>query len=295
MRSCEEFELLINLYLDDMLPSEETRPLKEHLKECQACRERYRQFSALKAALGDLDEPAPEGLHGRILDYVEKNCPESAPTVSAAPASFRPRRWCRVLAGVAACAVIAVASARYVPEFFSGMLASAQDSMMKQESLAGSSASSSEDEAYTENLTTADTASGEQYKFQEAPTEMQMNSTLTNNMTDPGEPAGTGQMAEDLPPLRQVEPDMVTSDSDLSVCKWLRAEGRREDLPDWVDLNYLYETDMDGETVSYVEIAVWAEEQWTDQLTACGFTVEEMAGENLTADGDYLLLFFFWN
>ena len=38
MRSCEEFELLINLYLDDMLPSEETRPLKEHLKECQACR-----------------------------------------------------------------------------------------------------------------------------------------------------------------------------------------------------------------------------------------------------------------
>ena len=43
MRSCEEFELLINLYLDDMLPSEETRPLKEHLKECQACRERYRQ------------------------------------------------------------------------------------------------------------------------------------------------------------------------------------------------------------------------------------------------------------
>ena len=85
MRSCEEFELLINLYLDDMLPSEETRPLKEHLKECQACRERYRQLSALKAALGDLDEPAPEGLHGRILDYVEKNCPESAPTVSAAP------------------------------------------------------------------------------------------------------------------------------------------------------------------------------------------------------------------
>ena len=84
MRSCEEFELLINLYLDDMLPSEETRPLKEHLKECQACRERYRQLSALKAALGDLDEPAPEGLHGRILDYVEKNCPESAPTVSAA-------------------------------------------------------------------------------------------------------------------------------------------------------------------------------------------------------------------
>ena len=71
MRSCEEFELLINLYLDDMLPSEETRPLKEHLKECQACRERYRQLSALKAALGDLDEPAPEGLHGRILDYVE--------------------------------------------------------------------------------------------------------------------------------------------------------------------------------------------------------------------------------
>ena len=68
-----------------------------------------------------------------------------------------------------------------------------------------------------------------------------------------------------------------------------------EDLPDWVDLNYLYETDMDGETVSYVEIAAWAEEQWTDQLTACGFIVEEMAGENLTADGDCLLLFFFWN
>ena len=44
----------------------------------------------------------------------------------------------------------------------------------------------------------------------------------------------------------------------------------------------------------YEAIAAWAEDYWTDQLSACGFSVEEMEVQDLSSDGEYILLFFFW-
>ena len=61
-----------------------------------------------------------------------------------------------------------------------------------------------------------------------------------------------------------------------------------------MDAEFVYETELNGETVPYVEIAAWAEDYWSDQLSSCGFFVEEMEGQDLSADGEYILLFFFW-
>ena len=44
MRSCEDFELLINLCLDDMLPSEQLEELQAHLEVCPVCREKFAQM-----------------------------------------------------------------------------------------------------------------------------------------------------------------------------------------------------------------------------------------------------------
>ena len=65
MRSCEDMELLINLCLDDMLPSEEMASLQNHLKDCPVCRQRFAQLREMKAALADMEEPVPADLHQR--------------------------------------------------------------------------------------------------------------------------------------------------------------------------------------------------------------------------------------
>ena len=292
MRSCEDFEILMNLLLDDMLPSEERRPLEQHLKECQACRTRYEQLCAMKEALSDMVEPVPEGLHGQILDYVEKNCPESAPTVSAAPIPFYRKRWYRTAAGIAACTVIAVAAARFVPDLGIGMdmnnsdeiRQEAQIALPPQESVAPAMPSPSTEhkaDAYAPSQsvvvdTTGDNANA---SFDGAP-------TLTNALT--------GQMAEDLPPVRQEHANEDNTYRVPSVRKWLKVTGPREKLPDWVDLHFVYQAELDGETHDYVEIAAWAEEYWTDQLTACGFTVEVLDEHDVTEDGEHMLLVFYW-
>ena len=54
MRSCEEIEILINLYLDDMLTSEEQRVLEAHLETCPACRAKMEELCTVKSALVQL-------------------------------------------------------------------------------------------------------------------------------------------------------------------------------------------------------------------------------------------------
>ena len=65
-------------------------------------------------------------------------------------------------------------------------------------------------------------------------------------------------------------------------------------FPEWVDLHFVYEAELDGISREYVEIAEWAEEYWVDQLTACGFTVEVMEDQEVVEDGEHILLVFFW-
>ena len=111
---------------------------------------------------------------------------------------------------------------------------------------------------------------------------------------DAAENAVTGQMAEDLPPLRQ---EMVDENNDYQVTtigKWLKVTGPKEALPDWVDLKFVYQADLEGQSREYVEIAEWAEEYWVDQLMACGFTVEVMEDQLVVENGEHILLVFFW-
>lgn len=290
MRSCEDMELLINLSLDDMLPSDEMDTLRAHLETCPACRERFVHLREMKAALADLEEPVPEGLHERIMAYVADNTAETT-TENEAPAKIlRPRRWHRAVAAAAACAVIAVAAARFVPDLQShtaeSLVAEPQSPGVAYDSVVAESA---ED---TNNSLLSDTAS----KAPAATDSQEISQAMTPSLTLPEQAMTdqqTGQMAEDLPPLRQ-ENGEAEFRKEASICKWLKAEGERSKLPQWVDEEFVYETELDGQTVPYVEIAAWAEEYWSDQLLACGFTVEEMEGQDLTENGEYLLLFFFW-
>ena len=108
MRSCDEMDILIQLKLDDLLDPSQERLLEEHLRECRSCRERYEQLRVLKDALGSMEEPAPAGLHGSIMRYVEKNGAGETPAAPAAPKSRSRamRRFLTAAAAVAACCAI---------------------------------------------------------------------------------------------------------------------------------------------------------------------------------------------
>lgn len=292
MRSCEDFELLMNLLLDDMLPSEERRPLEEHLQECQACRTRYEHLCAMKEALADMAEPVPEGLHGQILDYVEKNCPESVPTVSAAPIPFYRKPWYRALAGAAACALLVVVAARFVPAMDLAATENGAPQMKQELAL----------EAPAATAPLATSAATAQPEAQKAPPQ----TVVTNDGLQKDEAAGavesappvanafTGQMAEDLPPVRQEYANEDNTYRVPSIRKWLKVTGPKEKLPEWVDLHFVYQAELDGASRDYVEIAAWAEEYWIDQLTACGFTVEVLDQHDVTEEGEHILLVFYW-
>ena len=286
MRSCEEMELLINLCLDDMLPSQEMDVLKAHLETCPACRERFAQLREMKAALADMEVPVPGDLHEKIMAYVAENTADET-----APAKIlRPKRWYRALATVAACAVIAVAAARFVPNLQNNSAESLVTAPQAPGIVFDNTAVESEKTPGTVQNTNLNDVPAKQPVASAQP-ESGMFPEVPSEPTMPDQQ--TGQMAEDLPPLRQQD-EKNQQIQEHSIRKWLKAEGQQEKLPAWVNDQYVYETQMDGKTVSYVEIAAWAEDYWTDQLCACGFTVEEMEGQDLSADGEYLLLFFFW-
>ena len=281
MRSCEEMELLMNLCLDDMLPSDEMETLKAHLEVCPACRERFAQLRELKAALANMEEPVPDDLHERIMAYVTENTAEKAESAKI----LHPRRWYRALATVAACAVIAVAAARFVPNMQNSTAESLTYAPQSPDIAFDSAMIEKEQDTDVVENTTLNDAVVKAPVASVQPESASSEPTMTDQQT--------GQMAEDLPPLRQ-EDTKRQQVEETSIRKWLKAEGSKEKLPQWVNDQYVYETLLDGQTVAYVEIAQWAEDYWTDQLTACGFTVEEMEGQDLSDDGEYLLLFFFW-
>ncbi len=281
MRSCEEMELLMNLYLDNLLPSEEVRLLNEHLKECQVCRERFHQLSTIKDALGEMEEPVPEGLHERILDYVEKNGPESVPAVSADPKIIRPRRWLRTLTTVAACAVIAVAAIRFVPDLtFQNAetlpVPDTYNTIMENDFAAPESAPA---------------APQEPVQIPAAPPPVQMNELQSPPASQEKDLLPQGPLAEDLPPL--IAPNH-RNDEQITVRKWLKAEGTQDQLPEWVTPDLMHFTDDEQHTHTYVVIDHWIEDYWKDQLTPCGFVFSDLEGVDLTEDGEKILIFFVW-
>lgn len=290
MRSCEEYELFINLCLDNMLPSEEQQELMKHLEVCPACRERYEQLAIMTAALGQMDEPVPEELHERIMEAVNRQNPEK----KVVP--FRKRRWYRGLAGAAACAVIAVVAARFVPQLEFDVGSTAGDSASVEAVTVPTAAPQISENASDKLPAESYVPSNDTVSVPSVPSvpsapqtdreEMETASGTTN--------AFTGQISEDLPPLRKENENDENEYRVTTVRKWRKVTGKREALPDWVDLHSVYEAELEGTVREYVEIAAWAEEYWVDQLTACGFLVEVMEEQEVVEDGEHMLLIFFW-
>ena len=289
MRSCEEIEILINLYLDDMLTSEEQQVLEAHLETCPACRAKMEELCTVKSALGQLEEPVPAELHERILTYVEEQTKSDRKIIP-----FGQKRWYRALAGVAACAVIAVAAARFMPSLEFVSHDSAESVMQVGNTAAMPAAPSASNGVMQESVSDSYAPGNAVVAAPQEPAAQPEYSMAVMPDKDSETNAVTGQMAEDLPPLRK---DMVDENNEYQVTtirKWLKITGPREALPEWVDLHFVYEAELDGISREYVEIAEWAEEYWVDQLTACGFTVEVMEDQEVVEDGEHILLVFFW-
>ena len=289
MRSCEEIEILINLYLDDMLPSEEQAVLMEHLQTCPACRVRFEELCTLKTVLGQLEEPAPAELHERIMTYVEEQTKTEKKVIP-----FRRKGWHRALAGVAACAVLAVAAARFAPSLDLSVTNGGQNTAAIEMAPTASSALTTTDALAPESAEDAYRPGNEIVAAPQAPAAQPEYSATGTSEMDAATNAVTGQMAEDLPPLRKEMVDENNAYRVTTVRKWMKVTGLRDALPDWVDLHFMYEAELDGTSREYVEIAQWAEEYWVDQLTACGFTVEVMEDQEVVEDGEHILLVFFW-
>lgn len=275
MISCDQIELSINLYLDDMLPSEELPALKAHLEHCPECRAVYEQLLALKNAVAALDEPVPEALHERILTYVAENTrqPESVPGKKLL--SFR--RWGKALAAAAACGIIGITALYFGP----------QESGDAMEQLSnGAEASTMSNESVPDGA------------LPEAPSEssdllMTENAGAVVDMTEGTQEeysVYSGQLSVDLPPTA----DEKQQDEARVIARQLVAMGPQASAPECLAQTTIYEGELDGETVSYVEIAVFAQDYWLDQLAACGFTVTQPEDGELDADGQYIRLYFLW-
>ncbi len=279
MRSCEELEWTLNLYLDDMLPSEEEPALKAHLAECPACRERLEQLRAMQQAVAGLDEPVPEELHQRILEHVAQHAGEQPTRASVMPQ--RSRRWIRAMAAMAACAALCVVAVRLVPWLTAGRT-------FEADAMSGAQMQGAADQLIVESTTTDGAAA--------APEGRKEPSEETAPVPDAAEEAmrdfqDSEKMAVDMPPLLG---QSNTGTAEKSIGRWLLAQGLREDAPECLTQTTVYEGELAGEEVSYVEISAFAQDYWLDQLAACGFTVTELEGEALSADGQYIRLYFSW-
>lgn len=101
----------------------------------------------------------------------------------------------------------------------------------------------------------------------------------------------SGQLSVDLPPTA----DEKQQDEARVIACQLVAMGPQASAPECLAQTTVYEGELDGEAVSYVEIAVFAQDYWLDQLAACGFTVTQPEdGELVDADGQYIRLYFLW-
>lgn len=100
--NCDSYLELLSARLDGELTEAEERELKAHLESCPACRAAGTQLAALRPAFAGLEElPASEGFARDVMDRIRKSEPHKT-----VPLFKRPRF--RALAGLAACAVLAV-------------------------------------------------------------------------------------------------------------------------------------------------------------------------------------------
>lgn len=106
MKICEEYESLLDPFLDGELVGDEATRVREHLASCPACAAYVADAMAIRAAFGDIEETqVPEGLADGVMAVIRVNAvPQKKKT-----------QWVKVVASLAACAVIVFAAVRVMP------------------------------------------------------------------------------------------------------------------------------------------------------------------------------------
>ena len=100
--NCDSYLELLSARLDGELTEAEERELEAHLESCPACRAAGAQLAALRTVFAGLEDiPAPQDFTQDVMDRIRESEPNKT-----VPLFRRPRF--KVLAGLAACAVLAV-------------------------------------------------------------------------------------------------------------------------------------------------------------------------------------------
>lgn len=287
MRSCDEMDILIQLKLDDLLDTSQERLLEEHLRECRSCRERYEQLRVLKDALGSMEEPAPAGLHGSIMRYVEKNGAGETPAAPAAPKSKRRtlRRFLAAAAAVAACCAIVLVGKQMFPRmendngaaFFAANDTSGADvEMSASAGSAGQAADESTFDAAMKNQGPDTALDGLEESKQ----------TDTSDADD--------RIAIDLPPMDESESwsfGVETEQQSILSARRISVTGSRASLPQDLPAGELRDATAESGGMDYILIESWAADHWQELLESAGFSWED-TGEN--PDGEDTVLLFTW-
>lgn len=132
MNGCEEFQDLLDPFVDGELAPEELLRVREHLDACPACRSYVDDALAIRAAFPSVEETeVPEGFTEGVMERIHAAAPKKTVSVS-----FR-RRWMGAAAALAACCAIVVLLKTGPVGMGGGMDAGAAVMMEEAESGAG--------------------------------------------------------------------------------------------------------------------------------------------------------------
>ena len=287
MRSCDEMDILIQLKLDDLLDPSQERLLEEHLRECRSCRERYEQLRVLKDALGSMEEPAPAGLHGSIMRYVEKNGAGETPAAPAAPKSKARtlRRFLTAAAAVAACCAIVLVGKQMFPRMGAAnetVYFAANDSTGANAQIAP--AGGAADEA-------ADEGAFDAAMKNQGP-DTALDGLEESKQTDTSD--ADNRIAIDLPPMDESESwsfGVETEQQSILSARRISVTGSRASLPQDLPAGELRDATAESGGMDYILIESWAADHWKELLESAGFSWED-TGEN--PDGEDTVLLFTW-
>ena len=106
MRSCEEFELLANLAVDEEATLEELAELNAHLETCPDCRAYFEDIKRIHGVFAREEAAPPEDLARRVMERVRETAQERPAEKKKVVPFPHWRRW----AALAACCAVAVLS-----------------------------------------------------------------------------------------------------------------------------------------------------------------------------------------
>ena len=101
MKYCEEFEALLDLYVDGELEAADMIRVQEHLDTCPACQSYVDELLAIRAAFPEIEDTVvPEGFAAGVMNAIAASAPRKT-TKRATP-------WKKILVPMAACLAVVV-------------------------------------------------------------------------------------------------------------------------------------------------------------------------------------------